>query len=135
MKTQETYSTYLYIRPGVEIDGRKWHSDKQPGTSCSCRSRPKQMEKGEFPLCARMMEGNVLEETFDSLIESLAHHGPVLARIKVNLLSCDPSVRFNAYSCLFLRSTRTNVGSYTRTYMYRHEYSLSEQLENNSTSF
>ena len=32
----------------------------------------------------RAMEGNVLEETFDSLIESLAHHGPVLARVKVN---------------------------------------------------
>ena len=30
------------------------------------------------------MEGSVLEETFDSLIESLAHHGPVLARVKVN---------------------------------------------------
>ena len=32
----------------------------------------------------RAMEGSVLEETFDSLIENLVHHGPVLARVKVN---------------------------------------------------
>ena len=53
------------------------------------------MVRGEIPaLRACMMEGNILEETFDTLIESLAHHGPVLARIKVNLLFCGPFVCF-----------------------------------------
>ena len=50
-------------------------------TTVSC-SKSKLRTRGNPQL--RAMEGRVLEETFDSLIESLAHHGPVLARVKVN---------------------------------------------------
>ena len=49
----------------------------------------------------RAMEENVLEETFDSLIESLAHHGPVLARIKVNYPITRTLVTFSVLASAF----------------------------------
>ena len=85
------------------------------GTTTVSNFKSKLRDRGNPQL--RAMEGSVLEETFDSLIESLAHHGPVLARIKVTypvVYMCEPWLHFG-YCEAHLRECPMHNGNVAMT--------------------